>query len=47
MMNAQTALAADRAPAIEIAGLSKWFGDFQVLRDISLTVRKEIGRAHV
>ena len=40
MMNAQTALAADRAPAIEIAGLSKWFGDFQVLRDISLTVRK-------
>jgi general L-amino acid transport system ATP-binding protein len=39
-MNAQTAPAPDTAPAIEITGLSKWFGDFQVLRDISLTVRK-------
>ncbi|MSQ69990.1 MAG: amino acid ABC transporter ATP-binding protein [Betaproteobacteria bacterium] len=27
------------APIIEIAGLSKWFGEFQVLRDIGLTVR--------
>ena len=26
--------------AILIEGLSKWFGDFQVLRDIDLTVRK-------
>jgi general L-amino acid transport system ATP-binding protein len=39
-MNAQTATAPNTAPAIEIKGLSKWFGDFQVLRDISLTVRK-------
>ena len=39
-MNAQTAPAPDAAAAIEIAGLSKWYGDFQVLRDISLTVRK-------
>ncbi len=40
-MTAQTATASDAAPnAIEIAGLSKWFGDFQALRDISLTVRK-------
>jgi len=39
-MNAQTAPLADAAPAIAINGLSKWFGDFQVLRDISLTVRK-------
>jgi len=40
-MTAQTAAASDAAPnAIEITGLSKWFGDFQALRDISLTVRK-------
>jgi general L-amino acid transport system ATP-binding protein len=39
-MNAQTAPLSDVAPAIDITGLSKWFGDFQVLRDISLTVRK-------
>ena len=40
-MTAQTVTASDAAPnAIEIAGLSKWFGDFQALRDISLTVRK-------
>ncbi len=39
-MTAQTAPATDAAPAIDITGLSKWFGDFQVLRDISLTVRK-------
>ncbi len=25
-------------PAIEMAGVNKWFGDFHVLRDISLTV---------
>lgn len=30
-------------PAVEIAGLNKWFGDFHVLKDISLTVaEKEI-----
>ena len=39
-MNAQPLAADHSAPAIEIAGLSKWYGDFQVLRDISLTVRK-------
>ena len=39
-MTAQTAPLNDLTPAIDIAGLSKWFGDFQVLRDISLTVRK-------
>ncbi len=39
-MTAQTAPLTDVAPAIDITGLSKWFGDFQVLRDISLTVRK-------
>jgi general L-amino acid transport system ATP-binding protein len=27
-------------PAIEIAGLNKWFGDFHVLRDIDLTVAR-------
>jgi ABC-type polar amino acid transport system, ATPase component len=26
--------------AVEITGLSKWYGDFQVLRDISLTVAR-------
>ncbi|TIU89420.1 MAG: amino acid ABC transporter ATP-binding protein [Mesorhizobium sp.] len=26
-------------PAVEISGLSKWFGAFQVLKDVSLTVR--------
>ena len=26
--------------AVEIAGMNKWFGDFQVLRDINLTVRR-------
>ena len=39
-MTAQPAALSDSAAAIEISGLSKWFGDFQVLRDISLTVRK-------
>ncbi|MFM7568934.1 MAG: ATP-binding cassette domain-containing protein, partial [Betaproteobacteria bacterium] len=40
-MTAQTAAASDTAPnAIEITGLSKWFGEFQALRDISLTFRK-------
>jgi len=39
-MTAQTAPLTDVTPAIDITGLSKWFGDFQVLRDISLTVRK-------
>ncbi len=29
---------ADRAPAVLIEGVQKWFGDFQVLHDISLSV---------
>ena len=29
----------DQQPAIEIVGLSKWFDDFQALRDINLEVR--------
>ena len=39
-MNAQTAAAVQSPSAIDIAGLSKWYGDFQVLRNISLTVKK-------
>ncbi|QRM33328.1 amino acid ABC transporter ATP-binding protein [Microvirga sp. VF16] len=30
----------DRGPAIEFVGVSKWYGQFQVLRDVSLTVPK-------
>jgi general L-amino acid transport system ATP-binding protein len=40
MNNAQTAAAVQSPSAIDIAGLSKWYGDFQVLRNISLTVKK-------
>ncbi len=29
-----------QAPIVEIAALQKWFGDFQVLKDISLTVAR-------
>jgi general L-amino acid transport system ATP-binding protein len=39
-MNAQPREATQSAAAIDISGLSKWFGDFQVLRNISLTVKK-------
>lgn len=39
-MNAQPLPAAQSDAAIDISGLSKWFGEFQVLRNISLTVRK-------
>ncbi len=28
------------APAVEIVGMHKWYGDFHVLRDINLTVRR-------
>jgi len=28
----------DRAPAVALTGVQKWFGDFHVLRDIALTV---------
>ncbi|MCC7252622.1 amino acid ABC transporter ATP-binding protein [Hyphomicrobium sp.] len=30
----------DRAPAVVLEGVQKWFGDFHVLRDISLTVKE-------
>jgi general L-amino acid transport system ATP-binding protein len=30
----------ENEPAIEIAGLNKWFGEFHVLRDIDLTVAR-------
>src|SRR5438105_7227322 len=33
------AAAPDNAVVVEIAGLSKWFGSFQVLREINLEVR--------
>ena len=29
-----------KPPAVEIAGMHKWFGDFHVLRDINLTVEQ-------
>ncbi|MGV3632842.1 MAG: amino acid ABC transporter ATP-binding protein [Pseudorhodoplanes sp.] len=31
---------ASKRPAVEIAGMHKWFGDFHVLRDINLTVAR-------
>jgi general L-amino acid transport system ATP-binding protein len=31
----------DTEPIIEIIGMHKWFGDFNVLKDINLTVRKQ------
>ncbi len=31
---------AGKPPAVEIAGMHKWFGDFHVLRDIDLTVQQ-------
>jgi len=34
------AAATDPAPPVDIRGLSKWFGDFQVLADIDLTIHK-------
>ena len=27
-------------PMIQLSGVDKWFGDFQVLKDINLTVNK-------
>ncbi len=39
---AQTSAAASAAsaPAVEMVGVNKWYGDFHVLKDIDLTVRK-------
>ncbi|MFN4143498.1 amino acid ABC transporter ATP-binding protein [Aestuariivirga sp.] len=36
----QRTIAQDERPAIEIAGMNKWFGEFHVLRDIDLTVQR-------
>jgi general L-amino acid transport system ATP-binding protein len=38
--SAKIAAAALGAPVIEILGMNKWFGQFHVLRDIDLTVRR-------
>ena len=39
-MTAQPPDSASPALAVEIVGLSKWFGDFKVLEDIDLAVRE-------
>jgi len=31
---------APAGPAIELVGVNKWYGDFHVLRDIDLTVKR-------
>ena len=33
-----TVIATPQPPMIEMAGVDKWFGDFQALRDINLSV---------
>jgi general L-amino acid transport system ATP-binding protein len=40
MPAAEVSTARNDAPAIEMAGVHKWFGDFQALDDVSLTVSK-------
>lgn len=40
MPGAEVSTARNDAPAIEMAGVHKWFGDFQALDDVSLTVSK-------
>ena len=37
-MKADAQMLAGQKPMIELRKVSKWFGDFQVLRDIDLTV---------
>jgi len=37
--NDKTKSGSEKPPAVEIAGMHKWFGDFHVLRDINLTVQ--------
>src|SRR6202008_4289522 len=36
--NAAEAVAASAAPAVQMIGVNKWYGEFHVLRDINLTV---------
>src|SRR2546429_10004964 len=36
--NAAEAAAASAAPAVQMIGVNKWYGEFHVLRDINLTV---------
>src|SRR5256885_4324227 len=38
--NAAEAVAASAAPAVQMIGVNKWYGEFQVLRDINLTVNQ-------
>jgi general L-amino acid transport system ATP-binding protein len=41
MTNARTALSPQATPiAVEMVGVNKWYGQFQVLRDINLTVSR-------
>ena len=40
MPEAEAGAAPGTAPAIEISGVHKWFGDFHALNDVSLTVRQ-------
>jgi general L-amino acid transport system ATP-binding protein len=40
MPEAEARRAAREAPAIEMSGVQKWFGDFHALNDISLTVKQ-------
>ena len=39
-MEAANAASSQSGPAVEIAGLHKWYGDFHVLRDINLAVAR-------
>lgn len=32
--------AAEEAPAVQLLGVNKWYGDFHVLREVNLTVRR-------
>jgi len=40
MPKAKIRAAPNKAPAIEMSGVHKWFGDFQALKDVSLKVRQ-------
>jgi len=40
MPEAEVSTAPDARPAIEMAGVHKWFGDFHALNDVSLRVRQ-------
>jgi general L-amino acid transport system ATP-binding protein len=38
MMPAETAIRTTHGPIIDLRGVNKWYGDFHVLRDVSLSV---------